>query len=413
MYAGHTFPRLLFLINGVIQMNKKVSLGVTLSAVFIAIAVTFSVTMLLARQSFNSQLSNVSNKQAVYGKIYELDSVVKQNYLSADEIDYNKLADGVAAGYMSGIGDKYAAYYSAEDYDELLAENSGKRSGLGINVSATQSGDGMTVVSVYNGSPANVAGVKAGDIITAVDGKKVSDTGTDNALKTLRADEGTTVKMTVKRKDQTLEIKATVSEYEIISVTSELIDEIGLIRISEFNSATVKQFEDELKSLQEKGIKSIMFDVRNNPGGTLDSVAEILDELLPSGPIVSATYADGTNKVLYTSDDNELKMRMAVIVNGETASAAELFAQALKDYNKAVIVGNQTYGKGVMQTTVRLTDGSAVKYTNAKFNPPKSENFNGVGVTPDVKVDLTSGNEGSYLADEQIQAALAQLKSNS
>lgn len=394
-------------------MNKKVSLGVTLSAVFIAIAVTFSVTMLLARQSFNNQLSNVSNKQAVYGKIYELDSVVKQNYMSSDDIDYNKLADGVAAGYMSGIGDKYAAYYSAEDYDELLAENSGKRSGLGINVSATQSGDGMTVVSVYNGSPANVAGVKAGDIITAVDGKKVSDTGTDNALKTLRADEGTTVKMTVKRKDQTLEIKATVSEYEIISVTSELIDEIGLIRISEFNSATVKQFEDELKSLQEKGIKSIMFDVRNNPGGTLDSVAEILDELLPSGPIVSATYADGTNKVLYTSDDNELKMRMAVIVNGETASAAELFAQALKDYNKAVIVGNQTYGKGVMQTTVRLTDGSAVKYTNAKFNPPKSENFNGVGVTPDVKVDLTSGNEGSYLADEQIQAALAQLKSNS
>ncbi len=394
-------------------MNKKVSLGVTLSAVFIAIAVTFSVTMLLARQSFNSQLSNVSNKQAVYGKIYELDSVVKQNYLSADDIDYNKLADGVAAGYMSGIGDKYAAYYSAEDYDELLAENSGKRSGLGINVRATETGDGMTVVSVYNGSPANVAGVKAGDIITAVDGKKVSDTGTDNALKTLRADEGTTVMMTVKRKDQTLEIKATVSEYEIISVTSELIDEIGLIRISEFNSATVKQFEDELKSLQEKGIKSIMFDVRNNPGGTLDSVAEILDELLPSGPIVSATYADGTNKVLYTSDDNELKMRMAVIVNGETASAAELFAQALKDYNKAVIVGNQTYGKGVMQTTVRLTDGSAVKYTNAKFNPPKSENFNGVGVTPDVKVDLTSGNEGSYLADEQIQAALAQLKSNS
>ena len=394
-------------------MNKKVSLGVTLSAVFIAIAVTFSVTMLLARQSFNSQLSNVSNKQAVYGKIYELDSVVKQNYLSADDIDYDKLADGVAAGYMSGIGDKYAAYYSAEDYDELLAENSGKRSGLGINVRATETGDGMTVVSVYNGSPANVAGVKAGDIITAVDGKKVSDTGTDNALKTLRADEGTTVMMTVKRKDQTLEIKATVSEYEIISVTSELIDEIGLIRISEFNSATVKQFEDELKSLQEKGIKSIMFDVRNNPGGTLDSVAEILDELLPSGPIVSATYADGTNKVLYTSDDNELKMRMAVIVNGETASAAELFAQALKDYNKAVIVGNQTYGKGVMQTTVRLTDGSAVKYTNAKFNPPKSENFNGVGVTPDVKVDLTSGNEGSYLADEQIQAALAQLKSNS
>lgn len=394
-------------------MNKKVSLGVTLSAVFISIAVTFSVTMLLARQSFNSQLSNVSNKQAVYGKIYELDSVVKQNYLSADDIDYDKLADGVAAGYMSGIGDKYAAYYSAEDYDELLAENSGKRSGLGINVRATETGDGMTVVSVYNGSPANVAGVKAGDIITAVDGKKVSDTGTDNALKTLRADEGTTVMMTVKRKDQTLEIKATVSEYEIISVTSELIDEIGLIRISEFNSATVKQFEDELKSLQEKGIKSIMFDVRNNPGGTLDSVAEILDELLPSGPIVSATYADGTNKVLYTSDDNELKMRMAVIVNGETASAAELFAQALKDYNKAVIVGNQTYGKGVMQTTVRLTDGSAVKYTNAKFNPPKSENFNGVGVTPDVKVDLTSGNEGSYLADEQIQAALAQLKSNS
>lgn len=394
-------------------MNKKVSLGVMLSAVFITIAVTFSVTMLLARQSFNNQLSNVSNKQAVYGKIYELDSVVKQNYMSSDDIDYNKLADGVAAGYMSGIGDKYAAYYSAKDYDEILAENSGKRSGLGINVRASDTGDGMTVVSVYKGSPANVAGVKAGDIITTVDGKKVSDIGADAALKTLRAGEGTAVKMTVKRKDQKLEIKATVSEYEIVSVTSELIDQIGLIRISEFNSATVKQFQDELKSLQEKGIKSIMFDVRNNPGGTLDSVAEILDDLLPSGPIVSATYADGTNKVLYTSDDNELKMRMAVIVNGETASAAELFAQALKDYNKAIIVGNQTYGKGVMQTTVRLTDGSAVKYTNAKFNPPKSENFNGVGVTPDVKVDLTSGNEDSYVADEQIQAALAQLKSNS
>lgn len=391
-------------------MNKKVSLGVTISAVFIAIAVTFSLTLLFARENFNNQLTNLSQKQAVYGKIYELDSAIADKYFSADEIDYDKLADGVASGYMSGIGDKYAAYYSSDEYDDMLSENSGRRSGLGINARIGTSDDTLTVTSVYSGSPANVAGIKAGDEIISVDDKKVSSEGAESTLKTLRGEVGTTYKIVVSRKDQQLEMSVTLAEYDVVSVTREQIDNIGLLRISEFNSATVKQFKTELKKLTDAGMTAIIFDVRNNPGGTLDSVAQILDELLPAGPIASATYADGQTKTLYNSDENELKLEMAVIVNGETASAAELFAAALQDYNKAVVIGTQTYGKGVMQDTARLTDGSAIKYTSAKYNPPYSENFDGVGVTPDIVAEAKSGSDEVYINDNQIQTALDELK---
>ena len=188
---------------------------------------------------------------------------------------------------------------------------------------------------------------------------------------------------------------------------------MGYIQIVEFNTNTVDQFTRALNNLTQSGVTSLVFDVRNNPGGTLDSVVKILDQLLPEGTIVSATYADGTTTTLGTSDASEVALPMMVLTNQDTASAAELFAQAIKDYNKGRTVGTQTYGKGSMQSIIELDDGSAIRLTVAHYNAPNGENYDGVGVTADFVVNMTAEQEQALIngtldetSDPQLAKAL-------
>ena len=392
------------------RMNKKVSLGVTLTFIILAVALTFSITMLISWNTFNKHVYNVNERQAMYSKLTEIDQKVRQNYNG--EIDEQELNNAIAKGYISGLGDPYAQYFTAEEYQEYLDSSAGVKVGVGLTVGVDEN-DRAIVKKVYSGSPAEAVGIKENDELVKVDGKAVSEVGIQAAAELLKGEIGQKVLLTVRRGEQELAFNMELKHFETISVTGEIINNIGIIRITEFNNNTYEQFAGLLEDYQGRNVAGLVFDVRNNSGGTLEAVAKILDVLLPTGTLVTAEYKDGTTEVLYTSDANDVKLPMTVVANGGTASAAELFTAALRDYQKASFIGTQTYGKGIMQNTQKLTDGSAIRITVAKYNPPKSGNFDGVGLAPDKEVTLSAeetiriglDNEN----DPQIKAAMAEV----
>lgn len=363
-------------------MNKKVSLGVTISIAAIAAAITFILTMTFSMDVFNTKVQGLSEREEMYNKLEKLDNLVRSKYVGA--IDEKSLLDGIAAGYVSGLNDKYAHYYSIDDYEDQKLGSDGYTVGIGVTVTKEESGY-ISVVSVTNGSPAAEAGILVGDVIVGVDGEDVLALGYDAAVKRVRGVEGTTVSIVVRREGEDTSLNVARKKIDIVSSYGEMIEgDVGYVRITEFNGATPTQFETAVSDLIQQGAKAFLFDVRDNRGGTVNSVAEILDYLLPKGVLATAVYKDGTETVLHESDEErQLDLPMTILVNGNTASAAELFAAAIRDFDKGELVGETTYGKGVMQETYSLEDGSGVTITVAQYNPPKSGNYDGVGLKPD------------------------------
>ncbi len=390
-------------------MNKKISLGASLTVMIIVATVTFAITMVFAMNIFNEKVYNIKEREEMYTKLSEIDRIVRQNYNG--EIDEQQLSDAIASGYMSGIGDKYGMYITAEDYAEMNESYNGKVVGIGIEAVQDSSGY-IKVIDVYADSPAVSAGIKKGDLIVKINDTDVNANSYSQAIEQLSGEEGDKVTVVIRRDTEDITMEITLRSVEVPTAVGKMLDgNIGFIQIKKFDEATPTQFNKVLDSLISQGAGAIIFDVRNNPGGTITSVTKILDRLLPEGDIVSATYKDGTTEVLATSDAEEVALPMFVLTNSQTASAAELFAQAIKDYNKGVTVGTTTYGKGLMQTIYKLSDGSAIDVTIAKYNPPKSENFDGVGVAPDYEVKLSPEEEKNYYdltedTDPQIQKAI-------
>lgn len=391
-------------------MSKRIiSVGVAIALMIVTAALTFSLTMVYSQAKFNNRVYNIKEREQVYTKLSEIDSVIRQNYVG--EIDEDTLNNSIARGYVSGIGDRYADYYTAEEYAQYLTSNEGKIVGIGVGIKQDESGY-ILVTELYENSTAAEAGILEGDLIIKVGDITVTRDTYAQAVKAVSGEAGTTVTLTIRRDSEDLSpIDVLRKEFDVVSVKSSMLsDTVGYIRISEFNNNTVSQFKKAINNLEASGVKGIVFDVRNNPGGSVTSVSQILDILLPEGPIVSATYKDGKTEIVAMSDKSEMTLPMAVVTNSSTASAAELFTQALKDYNKAQSVGTKTYGKGVMQAIKRLNDGSAINLTIAKYNPPKGINYDGVGVMPDVEVAFpqeleTEMFELSYEEDPQLLKA--------
>lgn len=374
-------------------------------------AVSITVTLIFSMNYFNSRLGSAQSSNLLYRKLSEVDKIVSDNYIG--KINTDTLNDDIIRGYIEGIGDKHANYFNAKSYQQVDMSFKGK--GIGIGVTVVQNTDGnIKVISVADGSPADSAKIKPEDIITSVGGQKVVSLGYDKAVQMLKGDVGTTAVFTVQRDGKELSFSIIRKNYDTQTVQWHMIGNLGYIKILEFDNNTSSQFNSAVAAVQAKGAKGVVFDVRDNPGGELDSVESILDTLLPKGPIVSATYKNGKTKVLKYSDDKQLSLPMAVVTNANTASAAELFTCALKDYKKAESVGEKTYGKGTMQQIFNLSDGSAVSISIAKFNPPYSANFDGKGVSPDIAVALDAESAShlfdlSYAQDTQLQAAVNYL----
>jgi carboxyl-terminal processing protease len=392
-------------------MSKKVSVGAAIMLMGMTAAVTITITVLIYTNVFNVNINSLTQKQSLFSNLASLDSFVRANYVG--KINETTLQDDIKAGYMAGIGDKHGTYYDAATYKQIKLNNEGK--GIGIGVSVVKADDSnIQVVSVSKGSPADTSKVQTGDEITIIGGQKVTDLGYDKAVDLLHGDVGTKADFTVLRAGKQIVFSIVRAQYELQTISSQMINNIGYIKITEFDSNTDDQFTAALSSLQSQGAQGIIFDVRNNPGGELETCENMLNKLLPKGPIVKSVDKNGKVTVLKNSDGVDFKLPMAVLTNGNTASAAELFTAALKDYNKAKSVGTKTYGKGTMQETVPLNDGSAITLTIAYFNPPKSANFDGKGVEPDIEVDLSADKlkhfyKLSQSDDDQLQAAISYI----
>ena len=362
-------------------MNKKISLGLALSISAIVCAITFIVTSFFSLQSFNSKVADVKEKAEKYQQLENADTYVRENYLH--DIDEEKLSYGILKGYVNGLGDKYSQYLTPEEYQEMLAEDSGKVIGLGITVSKDSSGY-ITVSSIRSDSPVSESILEKGDVIVAVNGKDVLETGADEAVSLMSGTAGSDIELTIRRNGKDIPLKFTRQTIEITSVAGYMLDNyIGYIKISSFRANTPDQFRSVLEKLTVNGARAIIFDLRNNGGGLADSLEKCLDPLLPEGVIAVEKYKDGHTETLVYSDESELDIPMTVIVNGNTASAAELFSASLRDFKGSALVGEQTYGKGVIQTYHEFDDGSAVSLTTSEYQTSLSECFDGTGLTPD------------------------------
>jgi len=330
----------------------------------------------------------------VTNKLAEVDSLYRNYYIG--DMDDERLIDSVIAGYVMGTGDDYAAYYNKEGFESLIQDLEGEMAGIGVNVIYNTDYRLIEILSVTEGSPADKAGVMPGDLVVTVGEEKesVAELGYQPSINKLRGEIGTTAVFSVLRGEnysETVEfaiIRDKITEQTVMHHVYGPDKTIGVIKISGFDAKTPVQFVDSVETLQKEGCDKLIIDLRYNPGGELSSIVTTLDYILPSGPIIRIFDADGKEVKKYTSEATELKMPMAVVVNSSTASAAELFTSAVRDYDKATIVGETTYGKGCMQTTVPLSDNSAVSITYRMYSPPFSENYHGIGIVPDVEVKL-------------------------
>lgn len=391
-------------------MNKKISLGLTISLIALASAVTFILTSFFSLQSFNEKIIDVNEKAKKYNSLQSLDSYVRENFYG--DINEEKLSDSIMKGYVAGLDDKYSRYLTADEYKDEMSDNSGELVGLGLILTEDESGY-IRIVEILADSPVAESELQAGDIITGVNGKDVLIEGFDKSIDDMQGHVGTDITITVRRDGIDTDMKFTRRSVEVKTVTGKMLDgDIGYIQITAFKKNTPAQFIEELKRLNSNGAKAFIFDVRNNSGGLVTSLEECVDPLLPEGVVATAEYKDGRSETLVYSDASELDLPMVVLVNGNTASAAELFAASLRDSGKAELVGQQTYGKGVMQVTTELGDGSAVVLTVAEYKTVNSECYNGIGLTPDCIVENDEGSEADRQCDKAVELIRTKINSN-
>ena len=400
-------------------MNRKVPLGVTIALMIIAVSVAITISQIISVAYYNKDYTDVAALRQAYTKLNEIDDIVSENYVNSTDPD--RIADGMAMGYIAALDDKWGAYMTADEYQETLQSMMGKNIGIGINIYQDIDTGYIYISYVMENTPAASSGLQRGDLICKVNGTDVNEMGYSEAVNSIRGKSGESVSFTVKRGESYIDFTIVRQEYTDISVQSKMIGNIGYIKITDFNESTPAQFISAVDLMKNQGAVGLIFDLRNNGGGTLASVEKMLDYILPEGVLVSAEYKNGVKEDLFKSDANCVDLPMAVLTNGNTASAAELFSAAVRDMNKGILIGEKTYGKGVMQQTYNLSDGSAIRITIAKFYPPSGVNFDGQGLEPNIPVTLTE-DESKYFYklepenDSQVKAALdyfAGLSNNS
>lgn len=340
----------------------------------------------------------------VEGKLNAIDSVLESFYFG--DVDDETAKDNIYKAYLSSYGDKYTMYYTADEYKALKESTNGKFYGIGAVCQLSGEG-GVLLVDVYDNGAGYQAGLRSGDRVVNVDGRDITDMELSSAVALIKGDKGTSVTLEVIRGTERLTFYAVRDAVEAKTVSYTLLDNnIGYLSISQFEEVTTKQFKAAVEDLQSQGMKGLVIDIRNNPGGLLDTVVGMLKYMLPDGLIVYTEDKQGNRKEYKGQDNDEFNLPLAVIVNGNSASASEIFAGAIQDYGKGTIIGTQTYGKGIVQTVKPLTDGSAIKFTIAKYFTPNGQDIHGKGVTPDMVVEYDTDAD----VDTQLDAAIKNVE---
>lgn len=346
-------------------------------------------------------------------KLEELKGLIDEVYLHEEEVDEEALTEGIYQGYIAALNDPYSAYYTTEETKEMMESTSGEYSGIGALMSQNRETGVITIANVYENSPAAEAGMKNEDILYKVEGEEVTGVDLSEVVTRVKGEEGTEVKMTLLRgaDRQEIEITAVRRKLQTQTVSYEMKEgQIGYIRVSEFDEVTLEQFREAKAALESQGMASMLIDLRGNPGGNLSTVCDMLREILPEGLIVYTEERDGERTEYKCDGKTPWEKPLAVLINGASASASEIFAGAVQDYGIGQLVGTTTYGKGVVQQLFPMTDGTMVKLTIAEYFTPKGRNIDGTGIVPDVEVEYVY-DETNPEADNQMEKALELLRS--
>lgn len=384
--------------------HKEYAAGVLTGVLVVALAAG-GVKFVQQRQ-YNGVLSDSSHVQ----KIEYLEKMIDQEYLG--EVDNAEMAEGIYAGLVYGLGDVYSRYYTADEYAQETASTDGAYAGIGVSIQKNKNG-GVQIAECYEGGPGADAGLQTGDVITAINDTDVTDMELSDVVSLIRENKDNTIVLTVFRENEekSREISVDVTDVELPSVFGEMLDKkTGYIQITQFTGVTLQQYKDMFAELKDKGMERLVIDLRDNPGGLLTSVCDILREILPEGLIVYTEDKYGNREEENCDGKHQLDMPLAVLVNENSASASEIFAGAVQDHEVGTIVGTTTYGKGVVQELRQLSDGSAVKLTVSNYYTPNGNSINKVGIKPDVEVKLASEllnkDEITHEEDNQLQKAL-------
>ena len=360
--------------------------------------------------------SSVLTDSATVEKVEYLEKLIDQEYLG--DVDKSDLAEGIYAGLLYGLGDVYSRYYTAEEYAQETASTDGSYVGIGVSIQKNKNG-GVQIAECYEGGSGKKAGLISGDVITAIDDTDVTDMELSEVVHLIRQNEGRNIVLTVQRENEEspLSITVEVTNVELPAVFSEMLDEeTGYIQITQFTGVAPQQYKEAFADLKEQGMEKLIVDLRDNPGGLLTSVCDILREILPKGRIVYTEDKYGNREEETCDGEKELDMPLAVLVNESSASASEIFAGAVQDYGIGKIVGTTTYGKGVVQELRPLNDGSAVKLTISDYYTPNGNSINKVGIKPDIEVklaaELLNKTDITHEEDNQLQEARKVLEQN-
>ncbi len=351
------------------------------------------------------------DEEKINRKLNNIENIINQYYL--DEIDNEEVENWLYKGVIAGLGDHYAAYYTKEELQKTQEASSGAYKGIGAVLTQDRSTGLVTILRCYEGAPAAKAGLLPGDIIYKINGTEVSGTDLTEVVSRIKTEPGDSVNIEVIREGEAEELSFDVvrAHIEIPTVNSEMLEgKIGYIEVTEFDTVTKEQFRTALETLENQGMEKLIIDLRNNPGGVLDTVCNMLEQILPEGLIVYTEDKQGNRTEYKSSGRHEFKKPMAVLVNGNSASASEIFAGAVKDYGIGTLVGTKTFGKGIVQRIVNLNDGTAVKLTVSKYYTPKGNDIHKVGIEPDVEVELDESLKQKITIekaeDNQLQKAI-------
>lgn len=348
-------------------------------------------------------------------KMKTIEDVINNYYYYEDEVTAEELQNGVYRGMMESLGDPYSEYYTKEELEEVSNSTQGISYGIGAYISLNRQMNMAMINGVMEGTPAQEAGLREGDIIYEVDGESTQGLSLNAVVSKVKGREGTTVHLKIYREGEKDYLEMDVVRAKLIETTTVdwgMVEdsEIGYLRIREFDAVTVDQYTEAMAELTEHGMKGLILDVRSNLGGDLNAVVEIARKILPAGLIVYTEDKDGNRKEYTCDGTRELQIPLVVLVNSYSASASEILAGAIQDYHKGTLIGTTTYGKGIVQRINRLDDGTAIKLTVSAYFTPSGKNIHGVGIEPDIELEYDYDAYKTDGTDNQVEKAIEILE---
>ena len=391
-------------------------LGILIAGiVFLILFLVLARQIKTGTQTAQTETAHIGLSDEAISKVTALEGLIELNYLG--EIDQQAEEEGLYRGLVESLNDPYSEYYTAEEYQENFERVTKQYYGIGATLTQDPETNLISVVYVYPDTPSERAGLKVGDILFSVDGIEGASVTLDEYVDLIRGEAGTSIHAVVVREglDHDLEVDITREEITLPTVQSEMLDgDIGYIYLSNFAANTAEEFEETVEDLKKQGMKAMILDVRYNPGGILASVVQILDDILPEGTVVYTEDKYGKRTDEISDEEHQMQLPIAVLINGDSASASEILAGAIRDFDYGTLIGTTTYGKGVVQKTFAMEDGSAVKLTIEEYFTPDGENINGKGIAPDIELEYEflggEEDEYDYSLDNQIQKAIEVLK---